>query len=247
MRCRISQSDGRRATRMDPVVVLLSRKRGCGEFTSHAVTGNRRAVSIDVIRKTTGADHHSPCSARDNDGIWHNIQLRAVRQRDPKKTDGTTRGKKGGRREEGGDNHQNIENVNQDLQMRLVGMKERHIRCIKSSSTSAGIHVMCTHLIPGSSRHVGWGRSRGGLRATHIRVPRLRRKKVDCGELLTRSLELLLLHLGLSNLGGTVFSLALQLSLRLVRQVIRKPSVDRDVRTGRTSAAAARAGRTCNR
>lgn len=102
------------------------------------------------------------------------------------------------------------------------------------------------HSIASSGRHVGWSGSRGGLRASHVGVPRLGRAEVDCGELLARGPELLLFSFGLSKHGGTDLSLALQLSLRLVRQVISEPPIDCDVRTGRTSAAAAGAGRTCD-
>jgi hypothetical protein len=45
-------------------------------FASHAVTPQSVAL-FDVIQKTASADHpllynHT---ARDNDGIWHNIQM----------------------------------------------------------------------------------------------------------------------------------------------------------------------------
>ena len=56
-------------------------------FASHNVTPKSVALIFDVIRKIASADHpllynHA---ARDNDGIWHNIQMQAQRQYDPKK------------------------------------------------------------------------------------------------------------------------------------------------------------------
>ena len=55
MRCRVSQSDGRRATRMDPVVVLgrVVARASLASPLREVVT----AVPIDAIRQTTGADH----------------------------------------------------------------------------------------------------------------------------------------------------------------------------------------------
>ena len=163
---------------------------------------------------TTTPDYNR--AAGDNNGIWHNIQLRAVRQCDPKKIiQQRGRRKKEGEGKRWSSGHRGC--VNQDLQMRLVGMEGRHIRCIKSSPVSIRIHAMRAYSIPGPCRQDGWGRSRSSLRAGHIRVPGPGGAEVDCGELLTRSPELLLLHLGLSNQGSADLSLALELSLRLVR------------------------------